>query len=155
MPKLDEAAFLAGYEFNLPLTDALNDKSMSIPRRMIAGASLKQGLNDAYYSAQEVLEAYRAILADSISGVSEDDGEGSAMIEHLLMGDGDDYQRRLHYILSEEPVAEAVADLEWLVNVLDGRAKMFRVFRERGLPMPLIPGYAGPIEDRGCRPFGH
>jgi hypothetical protein len=82
--------------------------------------------------------------------------EGEARVKHLLAGDGDDYQRRLYYILSERPVAEAIGDLEWLTRLTWERARMVRTLEEAGARIDLVPG-ADPEEGYdpiGCRPFG-
>jgi len=160
MTDMSMKALLEPYDINLPLRDALDDPMLSPDRRALAAVAFRQELNDAFYSAMEVLEAFQAVEADidaKLSGHAT--GEGEARIRHILEGEGDDYQRRLYYILSERPVTDAVRDLEWLTDLLHGRARMVRTLRQAGAKMPPLPGSdriagdssMGPI---GCRPFG-
>lgn len=146
--------YLATYDFNLPLKDAFGNGALSMSRRMLAGAAMGQGLDDAYYSAHELLEALRTRAADHDAGVEADASLGQDMIDHILAGEGDDYQRRLYYVVSELDLGEAIGDLAWLVAELKGRGLMAKVFRQAGVPLPPLPGYRGPVERIGCRPFG-
>jgi len=131
---------LTGYDFNLPLNDALGDCRLSADRRALAAVSLRQGLDDALFSAHELLEAFRTLETDGRLGVAAADSEGTAAIDAILQADGDDYQRRLYWILSERPLADAVADLIWLSEKLHGRATMYRVVSDAGTRMPPVPG---------------
>ena len=133
---------LAGYDFNLPLLDALDDGGLSADRRALAAVSMRQGLDDALFSAHELLEAFRTLETDARLGIAATDSEGMAAIDAILQAGGDDYQRRLYWILSESPVGDAVTDLIWLTEVLRGRAVMYRALTESGARMPHVPGTA-------------
>jgi len=134
---------LAGYDFNLPLRDALDDRTLSPDRRALAAVSVRQGLDDALFSAHELLEAFRLLETDDRLGVAPADSAGAAAIEAILVADGDDYQRRIYWILSERPVSEAVCDLVWLAEILHGRASMYRAVTETGARRGPVPGVAG------------
>ena len=160
MTDMSMKALLEPYDINLPLRDALEDPTLAPDRRALAAVAFRQEPNDAVYSAMEVLEAFQALEADMEAQLPTDaPREGEARIRHILDGEGDDYQRRLYYILSERPVNQAIRDLEWLTDLLYGRARMVRTLREAGAKMPPLPGTdreagdesTGPI---GCRPFG-
>lgn len=128
---------LRSYDFNLPLEDAVRDPAASRSRKMLALAAMGQGLDDAYYSTMQVFEAVERVAADRRGGI--EDGEGKAMLAEILAGEGDDYQRRLFYIVSELDLYEAMADLAWLVQLARARARMFPAIQEAGASMPLIP----------------
>jgi hypothetical protein len=130
---------LAGYDVNLPLRDALDDPDQSPDRRALAAVSFRQALDDAYLSAHELLEAFRLLETDARLSVAPADSESSRAIDAILQADGDDYQRRLYWLLSETPVADAVLDLVWLTETLRGRAAMFRVIGEAGTRLPPMP----------------
>ncbi|BAI96650.1 hypothetical protein Sj15T_09560 [Sphingobium sp. TA15] len=160
MTDMSMKALLEPYDINLPLRDALEDSTLSPDRRALAAVAFRQEPNDSLYSAVEVLEAFQALEADIEAQLPTDaSSEGEARIRHILEGEGDDYQRRLYYILSERPVSQAIRDLEWLTDLLYGRARMVRTLREAGVDLPRFPGVdrgadddsTGPI---GCRPFG-
>lgn len=157
MTDMSMRAFLEPYDFNLPLRDALNDPALSPDRRVMAAAAMRQHLDDAYYAAMELLEAFRALRKDIDAELApETRSEGEARVKHILEGDGDDYQRRLYYLLSERPVTEAVADLEWLTRLTWERARMARTLRGAGARIALTPG-SDPedgYDPIGCRPFG-
>lgn len=158
MKKLTMKAVLAAYDFNLPLKDALNDPGLSPDRRAMAAAAMRQDLDDAYYSAMELLEAFRAMAREADAKLAPDaPSEGEARIDHILTGDGDDYQRRLYYILSERPITGAIEDLEWLTALAWNRGRMGRVLNEAGARTPPVPWREPPngYHTIGCRPFGH
>lgn len=149
--------FLTGIPYNLLLEDAFNDPETTISRRLLAGVALDTQITDGYYSTFQLYEAFKLLAADIAAGVSaeDDDSIGAAMIEHLLAGEGDDYQRRLYYLVSEKPAAEAVGDLHWLTTLLGPRAAMFKILRETGVRMSPLPGREVDIEKVGCIPFGY
>lgn len=158
MTDMSIKALLEPYDWNLPLKDALDDRALSADRRGLAAAAMRQDLDDGYYGAAELLEAFRALERDIDAGVRPHAySEGEARMNHILEGDGDDYQRRLYYLLAERPVADAVKDLEWLVDLMKGRAGMYRTLRRAGARVGLLPGadQVGGSDPIGCRPFGH
>jgi hypothetical protein len=158
MTDISLKAYLEPYDWNLPLKDALNDRLLSADRRGLAAAAMRQDLDDGYYAAAELLEAFRALERDIGAGVRPHaPSEGEARVNHILEGEGDDYQRRLYYLLAERPVAEAVRDLEWLVALMKDRAGMYRTLRQAGARIGPLPGadQVGDPDAIGCRPFGH
>jgi hypothetical protein len=159
MTDLSMKALLEPYDINLPLRDALNDPALSPDRRALAVSAFRQDVDDAFYSAMELLEAFQALESDMEAVPSGVESEGEARLRHILDGEGDDYQRRLYYMLSERSVEQIIGHLEWLTDLLHGRARMVRTLREVGAAVPRMPGVDrdtgeesnGPI---GCRPFG-
>lgn len=139
--------FLQSYDFNLPLHDAIADPALSVARRMLAGAAIPQGLNDAHYSTVELFEAFELLVADRRQRISN--GRGAERVQEILAADGDDFQRRIYYVVSELDVFEAMTDLAWLAELTRARAEMYRVLRAAGVPMPLIPGVAKLAGDAG------
>ncbi len=160
MTDMSMKALLEPYDINLPLRDALDDPTLSPDRRALAAVAFRQELNDALYSAMELLEAFQALDAEMEEKLPpHTPSEGEARVRHILDGEGDDYQRRLYYILSERPVTDAIRDLEWLTDLLHGRARMVRTLHEAGAKVPKLPGVDGAdghgsIGPIGCRPFG-
>lgn len=159
--------YLTDYNFNLPLDDALADPELSITRRILAGASCDTQLQDGYFSAYEMMEAFKVLVQDRWANVDPEESLGSAMIEHLLAGEGDDYQRRIYYMISEIDVNEAFADLTWLVDLLRKRVGMLDAFDGVRVALPTLPGRMAESAwddetqtwnvDRaiGVRPFGY
>lgn len=147
--------YLTGFEYNLGLEDAISDPQSTVVRRQLACVSLDTDIQDGYYSAFEVRKAFRVLVEDHRAKVDPNDSLGSAMIEHILVGEGDDYQRRLYYLVSEVPVEQAADDLHWLTTLLEARASMFKVLRDAGVRMPVLPGRRVNTETFGCRPFGY
>ena len=147
--------FLTKTVFNLALEDAFNDPETTITRRLLAGASLDTQLTDGYFSVVQLYEAFRILAADLAAGLDGDDDDslGGAMVEHLLAGEGDDYQRRLYYIVSERPSSEALADLHWLAKLMKSREAMYKVFVDAGVRLPTLPGRQIEIDKIGCTPF--
>lgn len=133
-------AMLVGYDFNLPLRDALGDPTLSADRRALAAVSMRQGLDDALFSAHELLEAFRTIETDHRLAVAPRQSAGADSIDEILTADGDDYQRRLYWTLSELPVGEVISDLVWLTELLHGRASMYRALADMGARIPPVPG---------------
>ena len=133
-------SFLVGYDFNLPLEDALNDRSLSADRRVLASVSMRQGLDEGYFSVQQLLEAMRELETDARLRIPSSRSIGRAQIDTILVADGDDYQRRLYWILAERPITDAVSDLVWLAELLRGRAQMFSALVDAGARMPPMPG---------------
>lgn len=159
--------FLADYSYNLPLLDALNDPGLPTIRRILAGSAMDTSLDDGYYSTVELYDAFKVLTADLGASVDPDDSLGTAMVEHLLGGEGDDYQRRLYYLISEIPVAEAMGHLYWLTTLLGPRASMWKVLVGAGIAPPPSPGrrcgsawnaetQTWDVEQAmGVRPFGY
>jgi hypothetical protein len=133
-------SLLAGYDFNLPLQDALDDPTLSADRRALAAVSMREGLDDALFSAHELLEAFRTLETDQRLGITAQTSEGAAAVDAILMADGDDYQRRLYWMLSASAVADAISDLVWLTELLRGRAVMHRAVQETGARTGPVPG---------------
>ena len=148
-------SFLHDYDYNMPLMDALGDPELPVMRRLLAGASMDVGLDNAYYSTGELVEVFQKLSADKAAKIDPKQSVGAAHLDHVLLGEGDDYQRRLFWLLSETDVDVALLDLNWLMQLLGQRASMSRVFREYGVSGPEHPGRYVETDDIGCTPFGY
>lgn len=70
--KLKDA--MRGYDYDLPLKDALNDRELSVDRRVMAGATVGIGLDVAYLSVCQLEEAFAALAMDLSNGVEQGRG---------------------------------------------------------------------------------
>ena len=52
------ADYLTGFDFSLPLIDAVNDPDIADVRSEIAALALEEGLDSGYYETQELAEAF-------------------------------------------------------------------------------------------------
>lgn len=134
---MDQAHYLAGYDYNLGLRDALDDRDLEPARRLLAGRSFATTLDDGYYSVAELREAVALLVADRDAGVEDGESVGAPRLAQLLDGAGDDYQRALWYLLSDGDLAEALAHLRWLEALMRGRAAMFRATSAAGVETAL------------------
>lgn len=127
-------ALFAGYDFELPLHDALNDPELDPIRRALASIAIGTGLDDGHLAA-----AARRFAADRAAGVSDEAGEGVRRLRSILAADCDDYQRALWSAVSRCPREVAADHLAWLTNLMRARASMFQAIRSSGACMPLLP----------------
>lgn len=131
------------YDYDLPLFDALNDSSLSLSRRLLAGAAIGQGLDTAYLATCEMVEAFGALEIDARKNVRH--GEGYLLLEDILRSKNP-LQMRLWYLIDERPIGEALADLAWLKTLTYQRGRMARAVRDQNLPVEyvqardLVPG---------------
>ncbi len=123
---------LEGYDYDLPLMDALNDPELPAFRRVLAGALLGEGLDVGYFATQEMAEAYTDLWSDSRKGVRY--GEGYLAFEAILK-DKNPLQMRLWYLTCERDLFATMQDMMWLKILAHRRGAMARVIRETGLPV--------------------
>ena len=119
------ANYLAGYDFNLPLMDAVNDPDLEDMRSQLAALSLGEGLDGGYYESQELAEAFLDAAREANAGVTD---PGSPARDRLvdLLNRGSPYQRRLFDAVAAFPLADAASHLVWLAGVMRDRADMYR-----------------------------
>lgn len=134
--------FLAGYDFELPLHDALANPGMDPVRHALASIAIGTGLDDGHLAAAELAEVARQFATDRAGGVSDGVGEGARQLRCILTADCDDYQRALWYAVSRCSIDVAAEHLAWLVELMHARASMFRAIRSSGAWMPLLPAGA-------------
>ena len=127
---------MGGYDYELPMMDALNDPELSLSRRLLAGAVVGEGLDTAYFAITELLEAFVALEADVRSGQRH--GEGYLALEEIL-GAGNPMQMKAWHLLHELAIPQAMTDLAWLKSLTYQRARMSRVLREVTLPVHYTP----------------
>ncbi|KPH66982.1 MULTISPECIES: hypothetical protein [unclassified Novosphingobium] len=125
-----------GYDYDLPLMDALDNPELSVTRRVLAGAMIGEGVDTAYFATGEMVEAFVALEADARS--KRRHGEGFLALEEILT-EKNPFQMRLWHLLSEKAIGEAMVDLAWLRGLALQRGRMAKVLREESLPLQYIP----------------
>lgn len=125
-----------GYDYDLPLMDALDNPALTVTRRVLAGAMIGEGIDTSYFATSEMVEAFVALEADART--KRRHGEGFLALEEILT-DKNPFQMRLWYLLSEKAIGEAMVDLAWLRGLAFQRGRMAKVLREENLPLQYIP----------------
>lgn len=121
---------LQGYDYDLPLMDALNDPQLSPDRRVLAGATLGVNLSTAYYAVTEVEEAFAQLADDQDQGRAI--GEGYLALEAILEARSP-YQMKLWHLISDMSLDQSVSDLRWLKMTVYQRARMANAVSEAGV----------------------
>lgn len=134
-----QGTYLASYDFELPLRDALSDPELDPIRRALATIAIGTALDDGHLAAVELAGAARRLAADRAAGVPDEVGEGARRLRSILAAECDDYQRALWYAVSRCPPDMAADHLAWLAEVMRARASMFLAIRSSGAYMPLLP----------------
>lgn len=62
------AGYLAGFDFDLPLVDAVNDPDLADARSVLAARALGEGLDAEYYEARELTEIFLDAAREANSG---------------------------------------------------------------------------------------
>lgn len=135
---------MRGYDYDMPLLDALGDPELSVARRVLAGAMIGEGLDTAYFATCEMVEAIGALEVDRMKGVRV--GEGVLVMEEILK-DKNPLQMKLWHLVCERAVCEAMLDLAWLKSLTYRRGRMARVLRDENLSVEYVPArdlVAGP-----------
>ncbi|MBB3349427.1 hypothetical protein [Sphingomonas sp. BK069] len=126
---------MRGYDYDLPLMDALSDPELSVDRRVLAGATVGIGLDTAYLSVCQLEEAFSALASDHANGVEQ--GRGYEDLADILK-DQSPYQMRVWHLLDTTPLQLALEDLAWLKSLTYRRARMARVVREEKLMLRYV-----------------
>ena len=145
------AAMLYGYDFELPLRDALDDPGLEPTRRTLATLAIGTRLDDGHLAALELAEAAEQLAADREAGISDEAGQGASRIRTILGAPCDDYQRAIWFAVSRHTPETAAGHLRWLAELMHGRAAMFRAIRGSHACMPLLPGV---VVDRNTAQLG-
>ena len=96
-------SYMVPFDVDVALADAACDPALRPTQRMIANATIGIGLDDAYFSTQE--------LRETLTLIDEDAPDGRRRLVDLLRNEGDDYQRCLYYCLAGCGSTQALADL--------------------------------------------
>ncbi|MHA3790534.1 hypothetical protein [Sphingomonas sp. YL-JM2C] len=115
--------FLANYDFDLQLSDALADPDLPETRRLLAAIGRDEGLDGGYYEAQELAEVFLEAAHEANAGVTDDDSPARVRMREIL-GRRLDYQREMFEVVALLPLADAAADLCWLTALMKDRADM-------------------------------
>ncbi|AOF96052.1 hypothetical protein [Sphingobium sp. RAC03] len=133
-------AWLANYDFNLPLIDAVNDPDLPDIRSALAALSLGEGLDSGYYAAQEMADAVTLVWSEAQDKVPVAHGEAVRHLGDILARDDLGYQRLLYETVGTLLPQDAAGHLAWLVARMAERADMYRVVRAAGIGSPALPG---------------
>lgn len=117
--------YLTGFDFNLPLTDAVNDPDLADVRSQLAAVALGEGLDGGYYEAQELAEAFLEAAREANAGITNPDSPARERLVEILDRNSP-YQRGLFNTVSTLPLADAASHLVWLTGVMRNRADMCR-----------------------------
>ena len=99
---------LDGYDYELPLMDALADPALPVRRRLLAGATVGIGLDIAHFAVSEMAEGFWLLKDETERG--KNCGEGYLMVEAMLE-EKNAFQMRLWHLLDETPLNNAAYDL--------------------------------------------
>lgn len=133
-------AWLANYDFNLPLIDAVNDPDLPDICSELAALSLGEGLDSGYYAAQEMADAVTLIWSEAQDQVPLSHGEAIRHLGDILARDDEGYQRLLYEAIGGLMPQDAAGHLAWLVARMAERADMYRVVQAAGIGTPALPG---------------
>lgn len=119
------ADYLATFDFNMPLIDAVNDPDLPGARSELAALALGEGLDSGYYEARELAEAFLDAAREANAEITD---PHSSARNHLveIHDNGSPYQRRLFDKVATMPLADAASDLVWLATLMRSRADMYR-----------------------------
>jgi hypothetical protein len=123
------ADYLAGFNFDLPLVDAVNDPNLAEVRSQLAALALGEGLDGGYYDAQELAEAFLDAAREANAGIADPDSPGRVRLAEILER-GQTYQRCLFDAVAMLPLADAASHFVWLTGVMRERADMYRPVME-------------------------
>lgn len=118
-------SYLAEYDFNLPIEDAAADPDLSPMRVDLALLARSEGLDAAYYEAQELAEAFLAAAQEANAGNEDPDSPARTRFADIL-DRAEGYQRALFDQVATLPLDDAAADLCWLAELMKNRADMYR-----------------------------
>ena len=119
------ADYLASFDFNLPLIDAVNDPDLAGVRSQIAALALREGLDSGYYDTQELAEAFLEAAREANAEITDPNSPARDRLADIL-DRGSSYQRLLFDAVATLPLADAASDLVWLAAVMRNRADMYR-----------------------------
>ncbi|SEJ91658.1 hypothetical protein SAMN05518849_11831 [Sphingobium sp. AP50] len=121
--------YLASYDFNLPLDDAIRDPDLPLVRRRLASLAQSEGLDGGYYEAQELAEAFLDAAYEANAQIMDGDSPARLRLNDILARDLA-YQHELFEELCHLPLADAAAHLCWLADLMKTRADMARPVAE-------------------------
>lgn len=119
------ADYLATFDFNMPLIDAVNDLDLAYVRSELAALALGEDLDSGYYEARELAEAFLDVAREDNAEITDPDSLARERLADIL-NRGSPYQRRLFDKVAPLPLADAASDLVWLAALMRGRADMYR-----------------------------
>ena len=119
------ADYLATFDFNLSLIDAVNDRDLTGVRSEIAALALGEGLDSGYYETQELAEAFLEAAREDNAEITDPNSPARNRLVEIL-DRGSSYQRCLFDKAATLPLPDAASDLAWLARLMRDRADMYR-----------------------------
>ncbi|WP_336963723.1 hypothetical protein [Sphingobium aquiterrae] len=119
------AEYLAGFDFNLALIDAVNDPEIADVRSELAARALGEGLDGGYYESQELAEAFLEAAREANAEITDPHSPGRERLADILDRNSP-YQRALFDVVATLPLADAASHLVWLTGVMRDRTDMYR-----------------------------
>ena len=119
------AHYLAAFDFDLPLVDAVNDPDLADVRSELAALALGEGLDGGYYEVQELADAFLEAAREANAEITDPDSPGRERLADILERNSP-YQRRQFDAVAALPLADAASHLVWLTGVMRERADMYR-----------------------------
>ncbi|MBV1686429.1 hypothetical protein KRR38_01765 [Novosphingobium sp. G106] len=80
----DMRAWLATYNYNLPLLDVVNDPDANDIDARLAALSLGESLDSGYYDAEALADAVSHLWAEVACGIEDDGSEARTELTELL-----------------------------------------------------------------------
>lgn len=119
------ANYLASFDFDLPLVDAVNDPDLAEVRSELAARALGEGLDGGYYAAQELAEAFLEAAREANAEITDPNSPARNRLVEILDRNSP-YQHALFDVVATLPLADAASHLVWLTGVMRDRADMYR-----------------------------
>lgn len=116
--------YLANYDFNLPLDDAVADPDIVPVRRKLAAIARPEGLDGGYYEAQELAEVFLEAAREANAEITDPDSPARVRMTDLL-DRAAPYQQALFETVWRLPLADAASHLVWLSDLMKNRADMY------------------------------
>src|SRR3546814_17178663 len=106
------ADYLATFDFNMPLIDAVNDPDLAGMRSAIAALALGEGLDSGYYEARELAEVFLDAAREATAEIAAPNSPASARLADLL-DRGSSYMRCMFATVQTLTLATAPSDTFW------------------------------------------
>ncbi|MDF0545444.1 MULTISPECIES: hypothetical protein [Sphingobium] len=119
------ASYLAGFDFNLPLVDAVNDPDLPAVRSQLAALAISESLEGGYYEAQELAEAFLEAAHEANAEINDPHSPARDRLVDILDRNSP-YQRCLFDAVATLSLADAASHLVWLTGLMRDRTDMYR-----------------------------
>lgn len=134
------ATFLADYDFDLPLIDAINDPDLDDHRSALAAHGLGTGLDSGYYEAQALADILLALARSENARDRDSHRIQRVRLEEMTNPVKAPYAASLLAEVADLPSAQAASHIVWLTEIMRIRADMYRPIKAAGIVCPRLPG---------------